>query len=113
MQKKRATGRVIIFNEEQNTCIVDRVIDVDADTIEAHGYILPMSDALVRVDPVHGNPVYIFNLMTVPAAVEAENLKKLRRSQALKNMFQFERNQSLNIAQLAPWIVVAALILFR
>jgi hypothetical protein len=111
-QKRSAHGKVIIFNKEHNTVIVDKVEDADADTIEVHGYILPMNESMTRVDPVHGEPVYIFNL-DVPAAIEAENLKKLRRSQALKNMFQFERGSSMDIMKLMPWFIIALLILFK
>ncbi|MNN32234.1 hypothetical protein D3C81_1459510 [compost metagenome] len=112
MRKRAAHGTIVVFNEQHNTVVVDKVIDNDSDTVEMHGYILPLENARTFVDPVHGTPVYIFHL-DIPAAIEAEHLKKLRRSQALKNMFQFERSSSFDIMKMVPYFIIVLLVLFK
>lgn len=112
MKKRATSANVVIFNEDSSTLIVDKVIDIDSDTIEMHGYILPLAKARTYVDPVHGVPVYVYNL-DVPAALEAEHIKKLRRSTALKNMFQFERSSQLDIMKMLPYFIIVLLVLFK
>ncbi|WP_116314944.1 hypothetical protein, partial [Escherichia coli] len=72
-----------------------KVIDIVGDSIEYDDGILTLADATKYYDISKSGMHYIFNL-DVPAKLEAKNLKMLRRSQALNNIFKYERGKKFD-----------------
>lgn len=110
---KKLNAQVIIFNQENNEIIVEDVLDNSADLLETKTGIYTASSAKTYVDLQRQKLMYVIDV-DLPAKVEAENLKLLRRSVTLKGLFNFERQTSnFNLVKLMPWIIILALILFK
>jgi hypothetical protein len=103
--------RATIYTEEGDMMTYP-VYDIAGDMIELDNQILKISDAQRyydhNVDGIH----YIFNL-DLPAKVEAEELKKLRRSTAINNLFKYESKKGLDLMTLLPWLVIVLMVLFK
>lgn len=104
--------QVIVYNDDKSVSI-EPVVDITADMIETRSGLYHMAAAEAYVNRVKGGLVYVLNV-PVPAAVEAEQLKLLRRSVALKQIFAYDRGkEGLNIMALMPWIICALVVMFR
>lgn len=88
------------------------VIDVVGDSIEYDDGVLNLSDAKKFYDVSSGGLHFVFNL-DLPAKVEANNLKMLRRSQALNNIFKYDRGKKFDLMTFMPYIVIILLVLFK
>jgi hypothetical protein len=88
------------------------VVDIFGDSIEYEEGVLKLADASQYHDLKSGGVHYVFNL-DLPAKVEANNLKLLRRSSALKNIFQFDKNKKFDLVGFMPWIIIVLLVLFH
>ncbi|MEC2986271.1 hypothetical protein P9Z41_12875, partial [Bacillus cereus] len=56
---------------------------------------------------------HIYNLEK-PARIEAENLKMLRRSSALKGIFDFDTGKKpFDIIGFMPWVIIVLLAIFK
>lgn len=108
------SGHKVMTIFEDGTCEVLPVKSFGDDYIETGKSIIPRSEEHVSYyENETGNIYHIYNF-TIPAAVEAENLKSLRRSVALKNILKYETGKKpLNIVSLMPWIIIMMLILFK
>jgi hypothetical protein len=111
-KKTLSNIEVIIFNTETNTLSAEKGINIVADQIETESGIMQLSDAKIWVDDWNSKIYYIFNV-DIPAKVEAENLKKLRRSVSLTRIFDYDVKKPMDIFKLLPWIVIIALVVFR
>lgn len=87
------------------------VIDIIGDSIEYKNGILNISDGVKYYDITTGGLHYIFNL-DVPAKVEAQNLKLLRRSEALKNIFKYDRDKNFDIMAFIPYVIILFMVMF-
>lgn len=104
--------KVLVFNSEGQTCEMLTVKDVSDEALETDAGLYYLADVTQRLDIRNGNLIYLVNV-DIPAKVEAENLKKLRRSSAIKNMFNFEVKNKMDMMSLMPWAIIIALILFK
>ncbi|MCY7487903.1 hypothetical protein [Paenibacillus alvei] len=106
----RKTDRAIVV-EGQNIQIVP-VRDESAEALETQLGLLRKEDAQVYVD-ASGGLTYLYNV-DLPAKVEAENLRNLRRSVALKRAFEFNTSEGkIDWMKIFPYIIVVMLILFK
>lgn len=113
MSKKSINAQVIMFDSESNEVLVQRVLEANADMVETENGIFHTASAKTYVDTRKGSLVYVFDA-DLPARVEAESLKLLRRNAAIKNIFSFERGTgSIDWFKWLPWIVIMMLILFH
>lgn len=107
-QKK---DKVIVFNDDQ-TCEMVSVRDISDVAIETERGLFYLTDVTKHLDIRNGNLVYCVNV-DLPARVEAEKLRQLRRSTALKRMFEFDVKDKTDVMKFVPYIIIAMLILFK
>jgi hypothetical protein len=89
-----------------------KVVDIYQNTLEHEAGVLPLSDGVKYYDLSHGGIHFLYNV-DLPAKVESENLKLLRRSTALKNIFAYDRNKKFDLIGLMPWLIIILLVLFK
>lgn len=112
MAKKSTPHKLILFNDD-STVTIQNVLDANADCVETKDSIYYLKDAKTHMDTVNGGLVYVFNA-DLPARVEAENLKQLRNSTALKRVFEFDRRTGeVDWMKYLPWLVIVLLVLFK
>lgn len=105
------TDKVIVFNDD-HTCEMVSVKDISDQAIETERGMFYLDQVTKHLDIRNGNLVYCVNV-DLPARVEAEKLKQLRRSTALKRMMEFDVKDKTDYMKLLPWIVIMLLILFK
>lgn len=103
--------KVLIFDEELQSLRSEKYVGIDPNHIETKEGMYPLEDARKVYNETDGLIYYIFNL-DLPARVEVENLKRLRRSSALSNIFKYEVKKPFDIFSFMPWLVILALIMF-
>lgn len=97
--------KVMFFDEERKTVSVENVKDVQGDSIESSTGLLHLNDADIYTDEWNGSIYYVYN-GDLPAKVEAENLKKLRRNAALSNIFNYSSAKPFDFMSLMPWVAL-------
>lgn len=102
--------KILIMNDDQSIQI-ENIKYIDAQTIETKNHILEKPSSKKYYEDKTGMIYYIFNC-DLPAKMEAENLKQLRRSTALKSLFNYEKDGSFNYLSLMPWAITALAIMF-
>lgn len=103
--------KVMVFDEELDSLRYEKYIGIDPKDIETENGMYPLEDARKVYNESDGMIYYIFNL-DLPAKVEASNLKQLRRSSALSNIFNYDVKKEFDIFKFLPWIVILAMIVF-
>lgn len=112
MAKKQTKDQVIIFHED-NTMTFHPVLSQEGNMVETDTNLLDLKDAKTFLNASKGAMTYLFHL-DLPAKIEAENLKNLRRSTALKRAFEFDRKTGeINWAAIMPYIIIILLVLFK
>jgi hypothetical protein len=106
----KSKDQVIIFHDDQ-TITIHSVKEKMEDCVETDENILSLVDAKTRVNTTNGGIIYIFHL-DLPAKVEAEKLKQLRRSVALKRALDFDKETGTDWAKFVPWIIAGLAIIF-
>jgi len=113
MAKKVASkNSVIIYHQESTAISIHPVLDENASMVEIDTGVLPLDDCQTYINGTKGGLIYAYNL-DIPAKIESENIKALRRSVTLRNIFQFDRGGSFDFMKLMPWIIVALVIVFK
>lgn len=103
--------KLIICNEDM-TCEMVGVEDVSDTMVETKRGMFELENAKKFLDIRNGNLVYLVNT-DLPARTEANKLRELRRSVALKRMFEFNTSDGFDIKAYIPWIIIVMLILFK
>lgn len=88
-----------------------KVLDIVGDVMEYEKGILTVSEGKKFYDITSGGLHFIYNL-DIPAKVESHNLKLLRRSEALKNIFKYDKENKFDFMGLIPYIIIVLMILF-
>jgi hypothetical protein len=108
------TGKnfAVVFYDN-NQISVTPIIDIGADNIETKDAILHTGDAEIYVNNSQAGLVYVYQA-NIPAMVEAENLKSLRRSVALRRVFDFDTSSgAFDLFKWIPYIIIIVMVLFR
>lgn len=87
-----------------------KVKDIFDGVIEADKELIPEENC-VKFFNNQGGLTYLVNV-DLPAKVEAENLKRLRRSVALARIFEYDRGKGINFMSLVPYIIIVLMIMF-
>ncbi|MDR4352532.1 hypothetical protein FOS02_28020, partial [Bacillus paranthracis] len=69
-------------------------------------------DAIRYYNETEGAISYMFNV-DIPSKMEAEKLKTLRRSTAIKNLFKYDTQKSFNFEKMIPWVIVVLTLLLK
>ncbi|OBZ15206.1 hypothetical protein A8L34_29555 [Bacillus sp. FJAT-27264] len=104
--------KLIIFHEGTMECEIVQVEDLSEETIQSKRGMYALDDVTKHLDIRNGNLVYMVKA-DIPARVEAQKLRDLRRSVALKRMFEFNTKDGTDFKGFIPWIVIILLILFK
>jgi hypothetical protein len=88
------------------------VLDIHGNDIEYEYGMLPISEGVKYYDLTGGGVHFLFNV-DIPVKVEADNLRLLRRSQAIKNLFTYDRHAKFDIFKFLPWLVIILLVFFK
>jgi hypothetical protein len=102
---------VMVVNEEQGSIDILPVWNLSAETIETPDEMLRVADSKRFYNNQDGGFTYVFN-MDIPARVEASNLVKLRRSEALKSMFDYDKGKGFDIMKVLPYVVAVCALIF-
>ena len=97
--------KVMFFDEERRTVSVENIKNVQGDTIESSNGLIHLGDADIYTDEWNGNIYYVYNC-DLPGKVEVENLKKLRRSAALSNIFNYKSAKPFDLMGFMPWVAL-------
>ena len=103
--------RVIIFDDESGSVRYEKFDDIIGGDLLTKEGIYPM-ESVKRFFNETGSTIDYYVHLDLPAKIEASNLVKLRRSQAIGNLFNFETKKQFDIMSLMPWAVIIALIIF-
>lgn len=109
-KKKNGNDKVIIFNDD-GTIEIHSCLEKFMNAIETDTDILRMEDAKKYVDVRSGGITYIFNA-DIPARMEAQNLKNLRRSSALRNAFSFDKPNNPDFVKIGFAVIAILAIIF-
>lgn len=113
MKNKKSLSKikVLVFDEQRGSLQVHSGKELYADSIETDSGMYFLSDSKVYVDEWNGHTYYLFNV-DIPAQVEASNLKKLRRSVALNNLFDYDVKKVFDLFGFLPYLVIILMIIF-
>lgn len=111
LKKNKSKDKVIMFHED-GSCSVHKVIEVLGNSVEIDKGLWDIADAKKVYDHETSGSIYIFNV-DLPAKVEADNLKNLRRSVTLKRMFDYDKGKEFNLTAFMPWVALLAALLLK
>lgn len=106
---RRSTDRLLCIFDD-GTVSIENVLGIDGNVLETTNRVLNICDLDKFVD-VSGSVFYATNL-DIAARSESEDLKKLRRSIVVKNIFSYSGGKKLDLMGILPWIIVAISIIF-
>lgn len=95
-----------------NVMYVERVISADSDVVETETGIYKTDDAKRYYNETQGSISYMFNV-DIPSKMEAEKLKTLRRSTAIKNIFKYDVKKEFDFREMIPWVIVVLTLLLK
>lgn len=104
--------KVHVFNPDTQTLSVEDVIEMYSNQIETVNGVYTIEDSLRYFDEVNANMIYVFNA-DIPAKIESNNLKKLRRSTALTRIFDYDIKQKTDLMKFVPYVIIMMLIIFK
>ncbi|MNL24519.1 hypothetical protein D3C87_1459540 [compost metagenome] len=104
--------KLIIFHEGTQECEMVAVEDLSETMVQSKRGMFPLEDVNKYLDIRNGNLIYLASA-DIPASVEAVKLRELRRSVALKRMFEFNVKDGVDFKFYIPWIIIILLILFK
>ncbi|WP_103110842.1 hypothetical protein [Brevibacillus reuszeri] len=103
--------KIIVFNDDQ-TCEMVAVKDISDQAIETERGLFYLDSVTKHLDIRNGNLLYCVNV-DLPARVEAQKLRELRRSTALKRMMEFNIQDKTDWMKYFPYFIIILLILFK
>lgn len=103
--------KVLVFNEENNTMITERFKQIAGEYLETDSDLYPIENTKKYFNE-NDSTLYYFVNIDFPEKVLAQDLKKLRRSVALQNIFNYDVRKPISITSLMPYFIILALILF-
>lgn len=108
--KKYRNHNVLIVTEN-GTINEHPVFGIDSGTIETDTDMLPVVDSKKFYNETTGGFTYLFH-MDIPAKVESENIKQLRRSNVIKNLMNYDKEKPLDMFKLMPYLIAVVAVIF-
>ncbi len=103
--------KILIFRED-STCELVGVEEVSEEAVLTKNGMYDLSAVDKRIDTTNGYVLYVTHT-DIAARQEAVKLRQLRKSTALKRMFEFNVDDKTDWMKYIPYIIIAMLILFR
>ncbi len=110
-QKPLRNVTYLAIDQENRTIVKDTVMYADESAVETKNYVLETTELDAYTD-TQGH-VYYINKLDYANLKESSNLKNLRRSMAIQNIFKYDTKPPLDIMSLLPWFIMALLIFFK
>lgn len=103
--------KLLIFNQDHTVEMLP-VEEVSEQAVLTKKGMYQIETLTTHIDTLNGHVLYVANV-DLPAKVEAENLRQLRKSTALKRMLEFNIEDKPDIFRWVPYFIIAMLILFK
>lgn len=104
---------VIVYADDGKSITIEPVLDYNEQVVETATQVYHLEAAKTFVNHTNGGLIFTF-AATIPAMIEAANLKSLRRSISLKRVFEYDRDTGkLDVMKLMPWLVIILLAVFK
>lgn len=103
--------KVVIYDEENGMLRTEKFMLINGENLETDVSCYPVSNAYKYYNETDGFIYYYLNV-PLPAKLEAENVKHLRRNAALNNIFNYQTKKSFDLIAFMPWVIVMLLIFF-
>lgn len=111
MKNNNVKTKILLFNED-HTCEYLNVEEVSDEAVLTKNGMYNLDGLTKHIDTYNGNVMYV-GKVDLPAKIEAANLRSLRKSTALKRMFEFNIQDKVDYMKFVPYIIIAMLILFK
>jgi hypothetical protein len=102
----------IFYHDDGRSITIKPVLSCKDNLIETETELFPVEGSCKFVNS-DGGLVYVYGQIDIPAFIEAQNLKKLRRSVALSKLFDYDKEKPINWGSLAMWMLIFALLFFK
>lgn len=102
---------VILFDEENKTLYQENITEITDNKIETKTNLYPKKDFTTYFDESNNTLAYLSNI-DLSAKIETENLKQLRRSAALNNIFDYETTKDFDLMAYMPYIIIIVMAIF-
>lgn len=103
--------RLLLFNEDRTVELL-QVEEISEEAVLTKRGMYNLDGLTKHIDTLNGYVMYVGNV-DMPAKIEASKLRELRRSTALKRMFEFNIQDKPDYFKYVPYIIILALILFK
>lgn len=103
--------KILLFNEIDNTFLEETIIEITDNKIETKEALYTREDFDVYFNESNNTMTYISKI-DIEGKIEANNLKKLRRSEAINNMFDYETTKQFDLMAFMPYIIIIIMAIF-
>lgn len=103
--------KIILIDNENKTFYTEEIKNNLGNEIETKYGLYPKQDFEQFFDEDNNTIVYMTNI-DLTAKLEAENLKKLRRSSALNNLFDYETKKQFDLMAFMPYAIIIIMAIF-
>ena len=103
--------KIILFNEIDNTFLEETITEITDNKIETKQALYTREDFEVYFNESTNTMTYISKI-DIQGKIEANNLKKLRRSEAINNMFDYETTKQFDLMAFMPYIIIIIMAIF-
>lgn len=103
--------KILLFNDIDNTFIEETITEITENKIETKEALYTREDFQVYFNESTNTMTYISKI-DIQGKIEANNLKKLRRSEAINNMFDYETTKQFDLMAFMPYIIIIIMAIF-
>lgn len=103
--------KVLVFDKDLNSLRSERFVQLTDKHIETKSNLYDLADTEKYYNESDGLVYYVCHA-DIKARQESENLKKLRRSVTLNNLFKYDVKKPFDVIGFMPWLIILALIIF-
>ena len=103
--------KILLFNEIDNTFLEETITEITENKIETKEALYTREDFQVYFNESNNTMTYISKI-DIQGKIEANNLKKLRRSEAINNMFDYETTKQFDLMAFMPYIIIIIMAIF-
>ena len=103
--------KILLFNEIDNTFLEETITEITENKIETKEALYTREDFQAYFNESNNTMTYISKI-DIQGKIEANNLKKLRRSEAINNMFDYETTKQFDLMAFMPYIIIIIMAIF-
>lgn len=103
--------KVMIYDLDIDSVRYEKYIGIDNKHLETKEGLYELDKCKKFYNETNGMIYYLINV-DLPSKQEASNLKQLRRSAALNNLFKYDVKKPFDIVAFMPWIIILMMVIF-